>query len=215
MTVDMSPAERRRGKVRGKILIAAERVLAQEGQIGLSIRRLAEEIDYSPAAIYKYFDSKESLVDELKESFFSRLLEELDACWDLTLPFSVWARRGISTYIRTAVDKPHHYAAAFSGQFVGPDPEDDDPDFIAANKRRAFAYLRQMVQQGVDLGEFRPDIDASLAAKSIWASSHGLASMIIHIPTFPCFEKSSASLSKEKFIDLHADQLIRGLEKSS
>ena len=53
--------------MRGAILEAAERVFSVEGEAGLSIRRLAEEIDYSPSAIYKYFGSKDELVDELKE----------------------------------------------------------------------------------------------------------------------------------------------------
>ena len=69
-----TPAERRRIRVRGAILEAAERVFAVEGEAGLSIRRIADEIDYSPAAIYKYFGSKDELIDELKEAFFGRIL---------------------------------------------------------------------------------------------------------------------------------------------
>ena len=64
-----TPASRRREKVRQTILEAAERVFAEEGYEGLSIRRLAEEIDYSPSAIYKYFASKTELVGCLKEAF--------------------------------------------------------------------------------------------------------------------------------------------------
>ena len=57
---EISPAERRRLRVRGAILDAAEKVFAEEGETGLSIRRIADEIDYSPAAIYKYFSSYSS-----------------------------------------------------------------------------------------------------------------------------------------------------------
>ena len=45
LSLDPTPAERRRLKVRGAIIDAAERVFALEGESGLSIRRLAEEID--------------------------------------------------------------------------------------------------------------------------------------------------------------------------
>ena len=68
--LEQTPATRRRNKVREAILAAAERMFAKEGESGLSIRRLAEEIDYSPSAIYKYFGSKEELLEELKDSFF-------------------------------------------------------------------------------------------------------------------------------------------------
>ena len=80
MTAEVSsPAERRRHKIRARILSAAEQVFAREGVDGLSIRRLAENIDYSPAAIYKYFKSKDELVDELKETFFGLILPSRQA----------------------------------------------------------------------------------------------------------------------------------------
>ena len=50
---DLSPAERRRRKVRDAIVSAAEEIFAEEGEAGLSMRRIAERIDYSPAALYK------------------------------------------------------------------------------------------------------------------------------------------------------------------
>ena len=93
MTVSVSsPAQRRRNKVRARILSAAERVFAREGASGLSIRRLAETIDYSPAAIYKYFSSKDELVDELKETFFELILENVNRIVDTSTPFAERAR---------------------------------------------------------------------------------------------------------------------------
>jgi AcrR family transcriptional regulator len=67
---DLTPAERRRLKVRDAIIGAAEEIFAEEGEAGLSMRRIAERIDYSPAALYKYFDSKEALFQEIREGFF-------------------------------------------------------------------------------------------------------------------------------------------------
>ncbi|MEL7482131.1 MAG: helix-turn-helix domain-containing protein, partial [Pseudomonadota bacterium] len=101
----ISPAERRRLRVRQAILDAAERVFAEDGEAGLSIRRLADEIDYSPGAIYKYFQSKQELVDELKESFFARILEQVEDVPDDTGPFLDYSRRCIETYIRTALER--------------------------------------------------------------------------------------------------------------
>src|SRR6056297_1119423 len=117
MTVSISsPAERRRNKIRARILTAAETVFAREGVEGLSIRRLAENIDYSPAAIYKYFNSKDELVDELKESFFELILENVHRIVDTSSPFAERARDCVATYVRLGAGKPHHYAAAFAGE---------------------------------------------------------------------------------------------------
>ena len=213
MTVTVSsPAERRRNKIRARILSAAERVFAREGAEGLSIRRLAENIDYSPAAIYKYFKSKDELVDELKESFFELILENVNRIADTSTPFAERSRDCVATYVQIATDKPYHYAAAFAGESTSDAPVDGDPGFAQSKKGQAFMVLRGMIAEGVHIGAFRADIDPTLAAKSIWASMHGLAMMIVHIPTFPAFKPEQDTMTREEFILYHADQVIRGLE---
>ena len=161
-----SPAERRRNKIRARILSAAERVFAREGVDGLSIRRLAENIDYSPAAIYKYFKSKDELIDELKESFFELILESVHRIADTSTPFDERARDCVATYVRIAVEKPYHYAAAFAGEASGdgPAPVDGEPGFELSKKGQAFNVLRGMIAEGVENGAFRSEIDPSLAA---------------------------------------------------
>ena len=215
MTVTVSsPAERRRNKIRARILSAAERVFAREGVDGLSIRRLAENIDYSPAAIYKYFKSKDDLIDELKESFFELILENVHRIADTSTPFNERARDCVATYVRIAVEKPYHYAAAFAGEAASNDlaPVDDEPGFELSKKGQAFNVLRGMIAEGVENGAFRSEIDPSLAAKSVWAAMHGLTMMIVHIPSFPALKADQATMSREDFILFHADQVIRGLE---
>lgn len=213
MTVSISsPAERRRTKIRARILTAAERVFAQEGAEGLSIRRLAENIDYSPAAIYKYFSSKDELVDELKETFFELILENVNRIADTATPFDERARDCVATYVRLATEKPFHYAAAFAGESATGAPVDGEPGFDQSKKGQAFNVLSGMIAEGVEIGAFRQDIDPALAAKSVWASMHGLAMMIVHIPTFPALRPEQQTMAQDEFITFHADQLIRGLE---
>ncbi len=207
-----SPAERRRNRIRARILSAAETVFAREGAEGLSIRRLAENIDYSPAAIYKYFNSKDELVDELKETFFELILENVHRIADTTTPFYDRARDCVATYMRVAAAKPHHYAAAFAGESMSTGPVENEPGFEHSKKGQAFNVLRNMISEGVETGAFRAEIDPALAAKSVWASMHGLAMMIVHIPTFPALKEGQSSMPREQFFEFHADQVIRGLE---
>jgi len=213
MTVTVSsPAERRRNKIRARILTAAERVFAREGAEGLSIRRLAENIDYSPAAIYKYFSSKDELVDELKETFFELILENVNRIADTATPFAERARDCVATYVRLAIEKPYHYAAAFAGESSTDAPVDGEPGFDLSKKGQAFNVLSGMIGEGVEIGAFRRDVEPTLAARSVWASMHGLAMMIIHIPSFPALKPDQPTLAQDEFILFHADQLIRGLE---
>jgi AcrR family transcriptional regulator len=209
----LSPAERRRQKVRDTILSAAERVFANEGVDGLSIRRLAEDIDYSPAAIYKYFDSKSSLIEELKEAFFERLLERMADANQADVPIRVRARRCCAIYIETALERPHHYAAAFSSvsEFSGQNPMNADV-FSKSHKGKAFGNLVALVADGQEAGAFRSDIGAVLAAKSVWAAMHGLAQLMTHMPNFSDMILSEDALEPQSFIHQHVDLVLRGLE---
>lgn len=205
---DHSPAERRRLKVRTAILDAAERVFSKGGADGLSIRGLAEQIDYSPAAIYKYFGSKEELLDELKEAFFQRILDQVDLVQQADLPFEARARGCILTYIYTALERPQHYLAAFSDAAVEPAASSE-----ASNKMRAFAYLTQIVAEGQAAGLFHERAPARHLAKSVWASLHGAAMLIAHLKDFPRMDDTPDGLTREAFLELHADHILAGLAK--
>lgn len=217
ISCDLSPAERRRQRVRDAIIAAAERVFAREGEEGLSIRRLADEIDYSPSAIYKYFGSKEELVEELKDAFFERLLAHVDDTSSGCMTFAERARACVETYVRTAVERPYHYAAAFSSIQV-PDscqsrPLPDWPTFSKTPKGRAFQVLIDMVTEGQALDVFDATHNPFLAAKSVWASSHGLASLMIHVPQFWAVVPEGEPPSRDEFIAFHADLIFRSLKK--
>lgn len=219
LDIETSPAERRRQKVRGAILEAAERVFSVEGEAGLSIRRLAEEIDYSPSAIYKYFGSKEELVDQLKEAFFERLMANVDPAAFEALTFDQRVRRCFSAYIEVAIDRPHHYLAAFSAasSASAPDPSAQDWRlFQQTSKGQAFGMVVSLVEEGQAARVFDPALDAVLAAKSLWASMHGLALLLIHNPAMPAMVPDRSRLiSNEAFIAFHVGLMVRSLQSDA
>ncbi|MEO0465831.1 MAG: TetR/AcrR family transcriptional regulator [Pseudomonadota bacterium] len=210
---DTSPAERRRLRVRASILDAAEKVFAAEGSEGLSIRRLADEIDYSPAAIYKYFGSKEELVDELKEAFFAEILTHVDSARLSTGPYMERAKSCLRVYMETALNKPQHYMAAFSDvQGMVEIDEWEEVDHSQSNKHNAFAFLVSMVAEGQERGELRQDVSDVALAMSLWSALHGAATLIAHIPGFPETKPIESGLSRDAFLDLHTDILLRGAQ---
>lgn len=62
--------EREREAVARSILDAARDLFVAEGYHHVSIRKIAERIEYSPAAIYSYFPSKDDIFFELAEEGF-------------------------------------------------------------------------------------------------------------------------------------------------
>src|SRR5215470_7221170 len=65
--------ERERVALREAILNAARELFVTEGYRNVSMRKIAERIEYSPAAIYSYFPSKDDIFFALAEEGF-RLL---------------------------------------------------------------------------------------------------------------------------------------------
>ncbi len=66
--------EREREAVARGILDAARELFVAEGYQNVSIRKIAEKIEYSPAAIYSYFPSKDDIFLALAEEGFRLLL---------------------------------------------------------------------------------------------------------------------------------------------
>lgn len=214
----LSPAERRRLKVRDAIIEAAEAIFSEEGEAGLSMRRIAERIDYSPAALYKYFESKEALFREIRESFFERVLTRMqDVCADIEQG-PLLCTKCMRAYVLTGLEQPAHYKLAFTGFPEDNDPEEETYAFAAAG------HLHQMIKQSIEEGWFR-DMDLEVAAKSVWAASHGLTSLAVTIPNFPAGlpgfgteamckidpTEGEVRTQLETLISFHAQMLMRGL----
>jgi AcrR family transcriptional regulator len=69
---------RQKPLVRQEILDAARDILASEGYEGLSMRKVARRIDYSPTAIYLHFKDRDDLVSCVCEQLMGGLARELE-----------------------------------------------------------------------------------------------------------------------------------------
>ncbi|WP_421791193.1 TetR/AcrR family transcriptional regulator [Hyphobacterium sp.] len=199
-----TPAERRRLKVRDAIIEAAESLFTKEGEQGISMRRLAEAIDYSPAAIYKYFDSKEALFSEMRELFFERLIGRITEAAAEGGDENVLCARCGRVYVETALEEPNHYLMAFS--FWNKDETPDENSFAFHAEKQ----LCDMIRGGIEKRIFR-QMDPMVASKSVWASVHGLATLMASIDDFPQGMPGSEHVTRETVIDFHTDMIIRGL----
>lgn len=65
--------EREKELLRASIVEAARDLLSEQGLAALSMRAIAERIEYSPATIYLYFKDKEALIQEVVEAGFDQL----------------------------------------------------------------------------------------------------------------------------------------------
>ena len=64
--------------IKDKIIEVAKDIVSKKGFDGLSIRKIAKKVGYSPGNIYQYFDNKEKIVLEILKSGYSKIIKSLN-----------------------------------------------------------------------------------------------------------------------------------------
>jgi AcrR family transcriptional regulator len=198
---------RQKQLLRQEILDAARELLVRDGYDALSMRRVAERIDYSPTAIYLHFKDKQELVFSLCEETFARLVKELESLPREYHDPVVRLRKGMERYIQFGLKNPNHYVPAF----VLPPPADLDTKRLESlhnpesNGMRALATLRDTIADGVKAKKLRK-MDPDLAARAAWGAIHGITSLLITYPDFPWGDRQAV-------IDSVIDALVDGLRR--
>jgi AcrR family transcriptional regulator len=177
-----SRRQQHKEELRREILDAARRIFVVGGYERFSMRKLAEKIEYSPGSVYLHFKSKEELFDCLVEESFARLLKTLrgllngqegqDPVEEL--------KKGLRAYVEFGLRNPNDYRFAF---MLRP-PVEKRPYKVHG----AFEALRSKVRQCVEARRFRA-IDVETTAQALWASVHGITSLLIQRPAFPWVPK--------------------------
>lgn len=186
----MTSEERRareRAAVQERILNAARDLFIKDGYESVSLRKIAEAIEYTPPALYTHFSDKAELLRALCRRDFGALSEVITSVSRVTDPLERIMAIG-HAYVRFAVEHPHHYRFMFMTKHpaeVGPAPEDlavmNNPDLDG------YAFLRQSVSAAIEAGLLRPEFsDAELGAQTLWAGVHGVASLEITMGADPC-----------------------------
>jgi AcrR family transcriptional regulator len=70
---------RQKEETRANILKAARVIVKEEGWQGLSMRKIADKIEYTAPIIYEYFANKEAILQELTCKGFGILTKDLEA----------------------------------------------------------------------------------------------------------------------------------------
>jgi AcrR family transcriptional regulator len=163
--------EREREEVRNKILDAARDLFASEGYEHVTMRAIAEDIEYSPTTIYNHFEDKDDLVRALCEEDFSRLLQVLREEEPPQDPVE-WIRRLGRAYARFGLELPNYYRF----MFMTPNKGDHHEPMMACGQ--SFGILKQAVARAFETGQFRRG-DANTVAQVLWSSIHGAVALLI------------------------------------
>ncbi len=198
----MTSADRRarqQDALRQQILDAARTIFIRDGYEALTMRKVAQEIDYSATAIYLHFQDKAALVHAICEETFTGLVARLERLQKKhTDPFE-YLKAGLRAYVEFGLAHPSHYTATFILA-----PKNTGYDYEQSAGKNAFEFLRGTVAAGVAAGRVRTD-DVDATAQALWAGVHGLVALLISKHEFPF-------VGRERLITQTITLLVDGLE---
>jgi AcrR family transcriptional regulator len=141
---------------REEILEATQQVLAEHGIDGTTMTRIAEASGLTPGALYRHFDSRKALLDELNKANGERAREWVGTSsepnvmrrlLELGHLHETWARENLTTTVRT------FYLAMASGA------QSDVEYRLTFSDMKPFFELASLAEEGKQQGVIREDVE--------------------------------------------------------
>ena len=179
--------DRERQELRQAILAASREIAAREGWQSVSIRKVAERIEYSPPTIYEHFTSKEALLLELMRDGFRLLMERVQAGNSTAASPEARIMAVALAYWEFAWDYPELYQVmhglggvpfCFDTGIEAAEsaPNLSSPEQFSPEAKVVFQFTMDAIKDLVDGGE--QDCEEREASVHIlWATLHGLVAL--------------------------------------
>ena len=168
---------RDRETVRRAILDAARELFVAEGFQNVSIRKIAERIEYSPAAIYGYFPSKDDIFFSLAEEGFRLLGDPASVREDPALKNAPPLDRIPAVFWRLyefSREQPQYFALMFVDRSV--------PRITREYERFTFvrdmrSHIVEQIQVCIDAKVFPATLNPAVACRLLIMTVLGVATM--------------------------------------
>ncbi len=170
-----SPKNRRFEKTRQGIIDAARDIVRTDGIDALSMRTLAEKVDYSPSALYKYFDNKEELIEALRVEGWKQMDFLFASRINPGQSITQTMVESALAYLDLGDQHPELYQLMFNSSVNAPS------DLETIEKDRNFSIITDLIQKGVDSGEFSVPGDLTVLEYRYlaWFILHGICMLRI------------------------------------
>jgi AcrR family transcriptional regulator len=158
--------------MRDMILQSAHKLFIDRGFEEVSIRNIAESIEYSPATIYLYFKDKNEIFYALHTEAFKKFNTYMADLFTIADPFDRLIGMG-EKYIQFTLDHAQYYEI----MFIMDNPMDCDENSEHWEEgKKALAAVENLIKACQQVGRFK-DQDPTVLAFSIWSYMHGMCSL--------------------------------------
>lgn len=195
---------RNREEFRQEILNEARALFVKDGYEKFSMRRLAEQIKYTPTTIYRYFKDKDELLYAVCEDVAEFFLANLNRVKALYANPIDALREGMLCHLSLGFTNPAHFRVFF---FTKPDVYGTHEDFLEKKSVARDSYLafRELVQSCIEAGQLRR-MDPALLTMIFGGAIHGLISKRI-------FSMGLPAVDQKILAETMVDGLLRGFRE--
>ncbi|KAF6575916.1 TetR/AcrR family transcriptional regulator [Paenibacillus polymyxa] len=197
--------ERESSEIRRKIIEAARSLFLNQGYAEVSMRKIADQIEYSPTTIYHYFANKEAVVRELlvegNTLFLQALQQRVDEAQAAGLNALDTLKTVSDAYVRFGTANPEYYNILFISNLESVSLV----SLIDSGRFKGFELLEAGLKAAMEEGCIIQG-DERLIARSVWSMLHGLTSLLLN------FELPMAK-SNDELIAFTIDTFLRGLSR--
>jgi AcrR family transcriptional regulator len=168
--------EKQKQEIRKMILDASMKLFVEEGFEQVSIRKIAELIEYSPTTVYLYFKDKNEILFNLHELGFQKMAEYNTGLWEIQNPLVRLHKMG-ENYIRFGLNNPEFYDLMFI-QRAPMEALETMKDCDWKSGDVALGKLKECLAECIERNLIvKGNVDA--VSMVIWAMVHGLVSLAI------------------------------------
>lgn len=169
--------EKQKQELHKMILDASMKLFVEEGFDKVSIRKIADLIEYSPTTVYLYFKDKNEILFHLHQEGFRLMLQYNMQLPTIKNPLLRLHKMG-ENYLRFGLENPEYYDLMFLQKAPMEALLCQQNDCEWKEGDMAFDALRQIIKECMDSNLIiKEDIDS--VAMAIWGMVHGLVSLAI------------------------------------
>lgn len=169
--------EKQKLEIRKAILDASMKLFMEQGFENVSMRKIADLIEYSPTTVYLYFKDKNEILFNLHELGFQKMAEYTTDLWTIKNPLIRLAKMG-EHYLQFGIENPAFYELMFILKAPMEALEMLVENCEWKSGDRALGRLKDTIQECMDKNLIEKG-DVNAISMAIWSMVHGMVSLAI------------------------------------
>lgn len=166
---------REKEKLHDNIIAVALEMFIEEGYEKVSIRKIAEAIEYSPATIYLYFKNKDELMFLVQQQAFNQFFELLAPVLEIEDPLEQLWDLG-RKYLDFGFNNSELYDLMFMLQSPMNAAEAQDEGWECGLET---FHLLEVIVMNCQKAGYYPSRDSHIVSMELWAFVHGMMSLFL------------------------------------